>query len=263
MWARNPQTWLQTRDDAMTEIRSGSFESLISRPESHVVLDLETPGSTLLILFGGIAGGVSMPVFEFFRMTAGLPAKKAFLRDPRRGWYQLGIPGIGDRASDVRGFLSSVIAQSHAERVVMAGASAGGFAAMLFAAWCEADEAIAFSPQTFVDAENRSQHLDQRWPDQIDALHSLAADRSATLDLREVLPVSAARTRYQVHVSLDDALDIVHAHRIADRGGVEIVEHQNGGHRLVKTLRDRGLLQPLLIDALSGNNGANPTLPGG
>ena len=246
----------------MTEIRSGSFESLISRPESHVVLDLQTPGSTLLVLFGGIAGGVSMPVFEFFRMTAGLPAKKAFLRDPRRGWYQLGIPGIGDRAHDVREFLSTVIEQSQVQRVVMVGASAGGFAAMQFAAWCDADEVIAFSPQTFVDAENRALHVDQRWLDQINALHTLAADRSATLDLREILPASTTRTRYQIHVSLDDALDLIHAHRIADRGGVEIVEHQHGGHRLVKTLRDRGLLQPLLLQALSGNDGANPTLPG-
>ena len=37
----------------------------------------------------------------------------------------------------------------------MAGASAGGFAALLFGSWCGADEVIAFSPQTFVDAENR------------------------------------------------------------------------------------------------------------
>jgi hypothetical protein len=245
----------------MTEIRSGSFESLISRPDTHVVLDLETPSSTLLVLFGGIAGGVSMPVFEFFRMTADLPAKKAFLRDPRRGWYQLLIPGFGDSEHDVREFLSTVIERSRVQRVVMVGASAGGFAAMQFAAWCEADEAIAFSPQTFVDAENRSLHGDQRWPEQIDALHSLAADRSATLDLRQVLPV-AARRRYQIHVSLDDALDLVHAHRIADCGGVEIVEHENGGHRLVKTLRDRGFLQPLLLRALSGSDGADPTLPG-
>ena len=55
------------------------------------------------MLFGGIAGGVSMPVFEFFRVTADFPAKSVFLRDPRRGWYQLGIPGVGDSAADIAG----------------------------------------------------------------------------------------------------------------------------------------------------------------
>ena len=63
--------------------------------------------------------------------------------------------------------------------------------------------------------------------------------------------MAPGKTRNQVHVSTDDPLDLVHAQRIADRGGVEIFEHERGGHRLVKTLRDRGLLQPMLLQALS------------
>jgi hypothetical protein len=234
----------------MPELQSGSFASLIARPDTHVVLDLATESRALLILFGGIAGGVSMPVFEFFRVAADVPAKKAFLRDPRRAWYQLGIPGVGDTAQDVQNLLSTVIDEAAVTRVVMAGASAGGFAALLFGARCGADEVLAFSPQTFVDAENRARAGDDRWPEQIAALHEQAAGRGLALDLRDVLPLYAGKTRFQVHVSTDDALDLVHAHRLADRGGVRIVEHERGGHRLVKTLRDRGLLGPLLTAAL-------------
>jgi hypothetical protein len=235
------------------EVLSGNFDSLLARPDAHVVFDLATESSTLLVLFGGIAGGVSMPVFEFFRLTSGFPAKKAFLRDPRRGWYQLGIPGVGDSPADVLTFLSAAIERAGAERVVMAGASAGGFAALLFGSWCGADEVIAFSPQSFVDAENRRLAGDTRWPEQIDALHQAlaAAGRSVTLDLLDVLPVAPGKTRYQVHVSSDDPLDLFHAQRIANRGGVELFEHERGGHRLVKTLRDRGILQPMLRQALS------------
>jgi hypothetical protein len=245
----------------MSKVLTGEFDSLLSRPDAHVVLDLETQSSTLLVLFGGIAGGVSMPVFEFFRLTAGFPAKKAFLRDPRRGWYQLGIPGIGDSAADVRAFLGVAIEQARARRVVMAGASAGGFAALLFGSWCCADEVIAFSPQTFVDAENRRLAADARWPEQIDALHESMAGRSATLDLLDVLPQDAGKTRFQIHVSTDDALDLVHAQRVASRGGVEIHEHDRGGHLLVKTLRDRGLLQPMLLEALSDGGDDSATAP--
>ena len=108
----------------MSDVLTGDFGSLLSLPDAHVVLDLETRCPTLLVLFGGIAGGVSMPVFEFFRLTAEFPAKKAFLRDPRRGWYQLGIPGIGDSAAHVRAFLDTAVERAGAERVVMAGASA-------------------------------------------------------------------------------------------------------------------------------------------
>jgi hypothetical protein len=234
----------------MSETR-GSFEALVASPDTHVVLDMQTPSDTLLVLFGGIAGGVSMPVFEFFRLTAGYPARKAFLRDPRRGWYLLGIPGVGDSAPAVKTWLDSVIARAGARRIVMAGASAGGFAALLFGTWCGVDEVIAFSPQSFVDAENRSRAGDDRWPEQIAALHAAVAEHAAPLDLRGVLPRTAGKTRYQVHVSSDDMLDMIHAGRLADRGGVEIVRHERGGHRLVKTLRDRGLLEPLLLSALS------------
>jgi hypothetical protein len=71
------------------------------------------------------------------------------------------------------------------------------------------------------------------------------------LDLLDVLPVAPGKTRYQVHVSADNSLDLIHAQRVAGCGGVEIVEHGRGGHRLVKSLRDRGLLQPILLRALS------------
>jgi hypothetical protein len=236
---------------SLPEVLTGNFDSLLARRDAHVVFDLAPESSALLVLFGGIAGGVSMPVFEFFRLTSGFPAKKVFLRDPRRGWYQLGIPGVGDSSADVRTFLFATIARARAERVVMAGASAGGFAALLFGSWCGADEVIAFSPQTFVDAENRRSAGDSRWPEQIDALHQSADARTATFDLLDVLPAAPGKTRYQVHVSTDDSLDLLHAQRLAGCGGVEIVEHELGGHLLVKTLRDRGLLQPMLLQALS------------
>jgi hypothetical protein len=243
------------------EVLTGNFDSLLARRDAHVVLDLATESSTLLVLFGGIAGGVSMPIFEFFRLTSGFPAKKVFLRDPRRGWYQLGIPGVGDSPADVRAFLSATIERALTKRVVMAGASAGGFAALLFGSWCGADEVIAFSPQTFVDAENRRLAGDARWPEQIDALHQATDGRSTTFDLLNILPVAHGKTRYQVHVSTDDPLDLVHAQRIAGRGGVEIFEHEQGGHLLVKTLRDRGLLQPMLLQALSNPTTRSATVP--
>ena len=235
----------------MTEVQSGTFASLIARPDTHVVLDLATESRALLILFGGIAGGVSIPVFEFFRVTADYPVKKAFLRDPRRGWYQLGIPGVGESGAAVKSLLDSIIDRAGVDRVVMAGASAGGFAAILFGAACQADEVIAFSPQTFIDAENRAHASDGRWPEQVASLHANASGRALALDLLDALPSGEGKTRFQVHVSTDDDLDMLHARRIADRGGVRVVEHERGGHRLVKTLRDRGLLEPIITEALA------------
>lgn len=236
----------------MTEIRTGAFNDLIAQPETHVALDLAGDARGLLILFGGIAGGVSMPVFEFFRLTAGMPGKKAFLRDPRRGWYQLGIPGVGPGAADVRRYLDQVIAAAGVDRVVMAGASAGGYAAMLFGTWCGAHEVLAFSPQTFIDPEGRAAANDDRWAPQIADLYAnLPAD--AVLDLLPLLErADAVNPSIAVHVSSDDPLDLLHAHRLDGLPQVTVTAHERGGHRLVKTLRDRGLLGPMLQRALRG-----------
>ena len=236
-----------------TQPLHGSFDSLIARPDTHVVFDLQPDSATLLVLFGGIAGGISIPVFEFFKQTASLPVKKAFFRDPRRGWYQLGIPGVGEAASDIRAFIDTLIDRSRARRVVMAGASAGGYAALLFGSWCRADVVLAFSPQTFIDPANRQHANDSRWLPQIDSLYAALNDRPAVLDLRDVLPRDESRTKFQVHVSSDDLLDLVHSRRVADLANVQIIEHVQGGHRLVKTLRDRGHLRPLLLEAINGS----------
>lgn len=247
-----PPTLIELPDERhMTEVRRGSFETLVSRSDTHAVLDLEGDGRVLLVLFGGIAGGVSMPVFEFFRLTSAMPGKKAFLRDPLRSWYQRGVPGIGESVADVRAFLTDVIDRADVDRVVMAGASAGGYAALLFGAWCRADEVIAFSPQTFIDPLNRRITNDSRWAEQIDALNRAPFTGPRCLDLLEAMRARVGDTRFQVHVSDDDNLDMIHAKRIAEVPGVEIFEHEAGGHRLVKSLRDRGLLQPMLENALS------------
>jgi hypothetical protein len=151
----------------------------------------------------------------------------------------------------VRDFLVDVIDRAQVDRVVMTGASAGGYAAMLFGAWCQADEVIAFSPQTFIDPLNRESAGDTRWGVQIDALHNAPRPEDAVFDLVDVLNATNGRMPIQVHVSGDDELDLLHARRIAHVPGVLITEHAHGGHRLVKTLRDRGLLQPMLLNAMA------------
>jgi hypothetical protein len=44
----------------------------------------------------------------------------------------------------------------------------------------------------------------------------------------------------------DDPLDLLHARWIDGSANVEIVAHEPGGHRPEKTLRDLGLLKPVL-----------------
>jgi hypothetical protein len=227
-----------------------AFAAQVADQSRHAVADFSTDSSTLLILFGGIAGGVSMPVYEFFRVTEGYPVKRLFLRDPRYSWYLRGLPGAGDDAASIAAGLEDAIRQAGASRVVIAGASAGGFAALRFGSLLGADHVLAFSPQTFIDAPRRAEAGDDRWGPQIAALHTALGPDSPEYDA--VPPVLAASgVRCSVHVSDDDPLDMAHAARLEGLGHVGITVHHRGGHRLVKFLRDTGSLKEILGGALA------------
>jgi hypothetical protein len=226
------------------------FAAQVADPRRHAVVDFSPDANALLVLFGGIAGGVSMPVYEFFQVTAGYPAKRLFLRDPRRSWYLRGLPGVGDDAASLERALGETIRQSGCQHVVMAGASAGGFAALRFGARLGVDRVLAFSPQSFVDRPNRLAAGDDRWAEQIAVLHAALGPNDPTFDLLADLR-TAAGPDFAIHVSADDALDLAHARRLLGIPNLTVHEHSGGGHKLVKWLRDTGSLRPLLTDALA------------
>ena len=227
-----------------------AFSARLAAGDAHVVGELPPDSRVLLVLFGGIAGGVSIPPFEFFRLTATLPIKKLFLRDPLRAWYQRGLPGVGDSVEAVARYLQDLVAAHPVDRIVTVGASAGGFAAILFGNLLGADEVHAFSPQTFIDATNRRRIADERWPEQIAALHQTLSETGPYYDLRNLLHETRSRTRYELHFGRDDALDSLHVAHLADLDNVVSRAYDGGGHQLVRVLRDRGELQPILRRAL-------------
>lgn len=234
------------------------FEAQVADPARHAVADFSPETDTMLVLFGGIAGGVSMPVYEFFRVTEGYPVKRLFLRDPRRAWYLRGLPGVGDDDAAIEAALRETIRQAGVTRVVMAGASAGGFAALGFGARLGVERVLAFSPQTFIDRPQRAAAGDDRWHDQIAALHAAHGDSDPAYDVRPIVE-RAAGTHFDIHVSDDDVLDRLHADRMASLANVTLHEHVGGGHKLVKWLRDEGRLGPLLADALGHVPRQNPS----
>jgi pimeloyl-ACP methyl ester carboxylesterase len=234
------------------------FAAQVADPARHAVADFSPDSATLLVLFGGIAGGVSMPVYEFFRVTDGYPVKRLFLRDPRYSWYLRGLPDVGDDATSIESAMADAIRQSGASRVIMAGASAGGFAAIRFAARLGAERAIAFSPQTFIDASQREAVGDGRWHDQIVSLHGALGPQAPDYDVRPLV-ADVPDLRCDIHVSTDDPLDIVHARRLADLPNVTIAEYAGGGHKLVRWLRDNGHLREILTEALGAPEDVRPS----
>lgn len=200
----------------------------------------------LYIFFGGLASGIAMPPFEFFNASRILDANRIFLRDLRRRWYQTGLPGVTrDIPSTVR-FLSREIDKIAPQRTVFVGNSMGGFAAILFSALLGTGEVVAFAPQTFVSPFLRFRHGDNRWERPISRMWLASLLKPRHWDLRPVLMNLPKPPCISIHVSPSDRLDCVHAAHIQGLPGVMVHEHQNGGHDVVKALRDTGKLPAIM-----------------
>lgn len=122
----------------------------------------------------------------------------------------------------------------------------GGYAAILFANLIATGEVIAFAPQTFISPLLRIQNRDKRWMKQILHTYRKSFLKRKVWDLRLLLLRSNHRNKVSVFVSKADKLDHIHASHIADIQGVTIYEFEDGGHGIVKLLRDQGLLPAIM-----------------
>ena len=135
-----------------------SLAQAIQADSAGVLYDLEPESKRLIVVFGGLAGRLGMPPFEFFRMlSSGGKVKTVFVRDHAQAWYHRGVPEVGKSIDPVAAHIIGLRAQ--AEEVVTIGMAAGGYAALLFGALAEC-EAHAFVPQTFLASDLREEHDD-------------------------------------------------------------------------------------------------------
>jgi len=204
------------------------------------------PGSEKLFLFfGGIAGEIGIPPFEFYRASKIIDSSKVFLRDINQSWYQRGLPTIGDDAYAIGEYLRNTIIKSGASDVYFVGNSMGGFAALLFCSMLQRGKVIAFAPQTFVSPEKRLKHGDHRWSHQIEMLHRTRG-ASDIYDLKPWIQNRFPEMQSRVYVSLEHTLDMRHANELADFSNIDIHCFPDAGHGLVTRLRDDGLLARIL-----------------
>lgn len=223
-------------------------------PENESLkLDMEVDSRTLLIAFGGMRGAeIGVPAFEFSAATEGLPVKRLFVRDLRQAWYHRGVPEYGDTLHSVADGLRALVAQHEVERLVMAGNSAGGYAALVFGTLLEADAVLSFAPQTVLDVDILAKMGDHRWDAQLVPIAAAGQLDRNWMDLREAIPrESDGKTRYQVFVDEELQVDRLHAQRLESLAGLRLYRFGRGGHGLVRALREAGALQRLLRRALS------------
>jgi acetyl esterase/lipase len=222
-------------------------------PDDDVPLSLDIDGDsrTLLIAFGGMRGRIGMPPFEFLSLTGTIPVKRLFVRDLRQAWYHRGMPGHGTKLIDVAEALKELLARHEVERLVVAGNSSGGYAALVFGTLLGADTVLCFAPQTILDLDVLAAMDDHRWDEPLIELTAAQALDPGWVDLRSALPAARhANTRYNIY--FDESLDVdrLHAERLGQVEGLRLYRFGGGGHYLIRRLRDAGALEQLLRSAL-------------
>ncbi len=92
--------------------------------------------------------------FAYWRVVDGLPVHKLFLRDPYRTHYHHGIPRLGSTIYDIRDQVLACIRARGVRRMVVLGASQGGYMALVLAKRVGVAEpalairCLAYDPQT-------------------------------------------------------------------------------------------------------------------
>jgi hypothetical protein len=234
------------RSHARARVKAGPGQLPQASPTQWMGRD--EPSSTLLIAFGGMDSAFGMPPFEFLRVTGETRAKRLFVRDLRGAWYHRGLTGAG--LTEVRDFLEREIAACEAERVVMVGTSAGGYAALLFGTLLSASVVLSFSPQTTVDLGELHRMGDRRWDDQLQPLKNTGQLQDDWLDLREVLSQYNGVTQYRLFVDDTFDLDRHHVDRLLPSEHLRVYRFGHGSHRLANRLRKKGVLTHILEQAV-------------
>lgn len=200
--------------------------------------------------FGGIASGMGVPPFEFFKLIGGLPVRKVFVRDVEQAWYHRGLPGISTNLRETAEYLAGLLAECDSRRMVFVGNSMGGYAALVFGAMLNATVVHAFSPQTLLTRAARLMCLDRRWRPQIRKLHRSPRRDTDLLDLRTLFRGGPRSTEFHVHYAGMHRLDSIHAQQLRAARQVTLHSYPSGCHNLIKELRASGQLRTILIQSL-------------
>lgn len=222
----------------------------INANRQPVVADFSTNSDTLFVTFGGVAAGLGIPPFEFFRTIAEIPTKRLLIRDLEQVWYHAGLPGVSNSIDGTAEYLHREIARGGVRRTVFVGNSMGGYAAILFGCLVGASVVHAFSPQTFVGKWHRLFVLERRWRADISRLHRLPGVNRRYLDLLPLVRNRQDQTQVHIHYAAKHRMDRYYAQRLAEFPCVTLHPHPVRDHNLVKYLRNAGTLQTTLRQTL-------------
>ncbi len=222
------------------------MHDFIEKTTSQILIE-KTGSENLLVTFGGINRGLGIPVFEFFNSLKEINCDKLFLRDFKQAWYHNGINENINNVDYIRKFLQKIIHDNNYTKTCFLGNSMGGYAAILFGTMINVNTIISFAPQTFIDKWNRYRNFDTRWKKQLSMVYTNTNKNTKYFDLKKYLKTLPAFSgSITIYYCPKQRLDKIHAERLKGCAEITLVKIDDGGHDVVKTLRDTGELKSVI-----------------
>ena len=139
-----------------------------------------------------------------------------------------GVRGVGTNPESVMSYLREMISSIKPSRIVLTGASAGGYAAILFGELLGVDEVHAFAPQTFVGLDALRRFREPRWYAEARRMRDEDILRADLADLGAVLRARRTLHRPAHHLWFDPSskTDSVHVANVRDE--VRVTLHGSG-----------------------------------
>ncbi|MBL3527814.1 MAG: hypothetical protein JMN27_09600 [gamma proteobacterium endosymbiont of Lamellibrachia anaximandri] len=215
----------------------------IDDPNLSSIIELSHKDSPLLIAFGGVAGNHAPPPFELYNLTRNLKANKIYLRDLQQVWYQSGVSGISTNIDETASYLRNIIDKNGIKKVAVFGNSMGGYAAIIIGVLINASSIHAFSPQTFIHIPGYIRNRDR-----ISFVHEKFSDKY--FDLKPTVKSHCHRCNVNIYYDGSEMLDSIHAMHLGDIENISLHPFSEGGHGLIRLLRDSGKLNNIIASAL-------------
>ena len=202
--------------------------------------------------FGGLAGHMHIPAAEFRKALSARSYAVVFAKDLFQVWYQKGLPGLANSREAVAPALKRRF--GHLPRPWYAiGASAGGFAAIVFGTGLGVARVLALSPRTVVKRETANIYRQT-------ALLDPSLDPMAPLsDCRDALAESGYKNPLWIIYGVRNPFDRLQAKRLKDHPGVEMMPVNTPGHSVGAVLKRASLLDPVLDAFFCGDTSAART----
>ena len=219
------------------------------------LFDFEIECADILVLsFTGAYGNLGGIFYNKYPLLIdNIQTHKIFIMDTNHTWYNGGISPFTKNMDENIAFIKELILDKKYKKVICMGTSMGAYFSLVLGSVLanEIDEVLAFSPQIFLDRENRKKHNDTRWETLIKNFPINI--KKEYLDLKLLFEQHLnTRTRFQIHYGVQSILDNAHAQHLPQKENIILIPYDVNSHYITVMLREQNKLDPIILNILKG-----------